>query len=187
MKIDTSKINGYEQMSAEEKLKALEAYDMEFDTSGYVKKDMFDKSASELSALKKQLKEKMSEEEQAKAKADEELQNMKAELEELKREKAIQNNTNQFLALGYEKELAEKTAKALYEGDMQVVFANQKTFQENLLKKERADILKDTPRPETGNSTKTVTREDFKKMTYLEKVELFNENQDLYNTLSKGD
>ena len=61
MKIDTSKIEGYEQMSAEEKLQALEMY--ELDTTGYVKKDVFDKTSSEVATLKKQLKERMTQEE----------------------------------------------------------------------------------------------------------------------------
>ena len=52
MKVDVSKIEGYESMSAEEKLKAIESYEFaEPDYSGYVTKDTFDKTASEYSVV----------------------------------------------------------------------------------------------------------------------------------------
>ena len=52
--IDTSKIEGYENMTAEEKVQALEAYAIaDPDYSGYVKKDTFDKTASELAQAKR--------------------------------------------------------------------------------------------------------------------------------------
>ena len=68
-KVDITKIEGYEGMTPEEKIKALEAYEIEDvqpDYSGYVKKDVFDKTASELAGVKKQLKEKMTDDEAAK-------------------------------------------------------------------------------------------------------------------------
>ena len=61
MKIDVTQIEGYENMSPEEKLKALEGFDIPSpDYSGYVKKDLYDKTASELAAKKKELKERLS-------------------------------------------------------------------------------------------------------------------------------
>ena len=64
MKIDVTQIEGYENMSPEEKLKALEGFDIPSpDYSGYVKKDLYDKTASELAAKKKELKERLSDDE----------------------------------------------------------------------------------------------------------------------------
>lgn len=185
MKIDTSKIENYESMSAEEKLKALETYEMEFDTTGYVKKDLFDKTSSEVSSLKKQLKEKLSEEEQAKLRQTEEFNAMKEKLEALEKEKSIQEHTNQFLALGYEQELAEKTAKALYEGNLKVVFENQKAFQESLVKNERANLLKDTPKPQVGNENTTVTKDILKGMSLSEKQQWAKEHPTEYENFYK--
>ena len=63
-KIDTSTIEGYSDMTPEQKIAALEAYESaEPDYSGYVKKDVFDKTASELAAKKKELNAKLSEDE----------------------------------------------------------------------------------------------------------------------------
>ena len=76
MKIRTEKIEGYKDMTLEQKLAALENYEVEEpDYSGYVTKDTFDKTASDLAATKKQLREKMSAEE-LKAKEDAVLSNV---------------------------------------------------------------------------------------------------------------
>ena len=62
--IDTSKIEGYDTMTAEEKVKAFESFNIpDPDYSGYVKKEVFDKKASEAAKLEKDLKARMTEEE----------------------------------------------------------------------------------------------------------------------------
>ena len=87
MKIDITKIEGYADMTAEEKLAALEAYEM--DTTGYVKKDLLDKATSEAAQYKRQLREKLSADEQAQAEQAEALKSMQTELETLRTEKVI--------------------------------------------------------------------------------------------------
>ena len=64
-KIDITKLEGYkDDMTAEEKLKLYESYEIaEPSYDGYIKKDTFDKTASELANVKKQLKDRMSEDE----------------------------------------------------------------------------------------------------------------------------
>ena len=117
MKIDTTKIEGYADMTAEEKLAALEAYDV--DTTGLVRKDLLDKAASEAAAYKKQLREKLSADEQAEAERQEALKSMQAELETLRAEKAVEAATKKWMGLGYSEQLATETAKAMGSGDTQ--------------------------------------------------------------------
>ena len=125
-KIDVTKIEGYADMTPEEKLKALEGYDVpDPDYSGYVKKDVFDKTASELAAKKKELTEKMSEDEQAKAKEAEERQALEEKYNALLRESAVSKNKSKLLGLGYDEKLADETAEAMADGDLDKVFKNQ--------------------------------------------------------------
>ena len=145
MKIDITKIENYENMTAEEKLAALEGY--EFDTSGYVKKDLLDKAASEAAAYKKQLREKLSDDEKAKAEHDEALKAMREELETLRTDKAIGDATKKWMSLGYDEKLAVETAKAMVSGDTERVFANHAKFIAEKEKNLRAQLLKDTPAP----------------------------------------
>ena len=151
-KIDFSTIEGFEEMTAEEKLAAIENYEIpEPDYTGYVKKDMFDKVSSEVASYKKKEFERMTEEEAAKAKAEEERAAMQARLEELERDKQINEYTAQFLGIGYDKELARETAEALQQGDMNMVFLNQSKFAAAREKALKAELLKDTPKPAAGN------------------------------------
>ena len=55
---DTIKIDGYDNMSAEQKIAALEAYEMpKTDYSGYIAKSTFDQKTSELAAANRRIKE----------------------------------------------------------------------------------------------------------------------------------
>ena len=57
-KIDTTQIEGYAEMTAEQKLAALEKMDIpeKVDLAGYVKKSVFDAKASEAAAASRELK-----------------------------------------------------------------------------------------------------------------------------------
>lgn len=142
-------IENYANMTAEEKVAALEAY--EPDMSGWVAKSVADKHASEAAAYKKQLREKMTEDEAAKAKEAEERAALKARVEELENERAVNGYVASYLGMGYDEKLAKSSAEALVKGDMATVFANQKTYADMREKNLRAEILKSTPRPEGGS------------------------------------
>ena len=187
MKISTEKIEGYADMTPEQKLAALEAYEMDDpDYSGYVTKEMFDKTASELSNTKKQLREKMSADE-IKAKEDaEKMEEIIKERDALLREKNIATNKAKFLSLGYDENLANDTAEAMVNGELDKVFANQKKHLDAVEKKIRADVLKDTPSPEGGNGSDTMTKEKFSKMSTAEQYKYSVEHPEEYKKLYGG-
>lgn len=181
MKIDVTKIEGYENMTAEEKLAALEGFEIpEPDYSGLVKKDLLDKANSEAANYKKQLREKMSEDEKKAIQQAEEIAVMKAELENLRQEKAITDLTKRWMGVGYSEELAAATAKASAEGDMDAVFKNHAKFLADREKALKAEILKSTPTPPAGDGNKKTTKEDFAKMSLAEKQKFATENPEAY-------
>lgn len=184
MKIDVTKIEGYENMTAEEKLATLEAMDIpEPDYSGWVKKDLADKYASEAAGYKKQLREKMSQDEQKAAQQDEEMSMIKAELETLRQEKAVTELTKRWMGIGYSEELATATAKASSEGDMDAVFKNHAKFLADREKALKAEMLKSTPTPPAGDGDKKTTKEDFAKMSLAEKQKFATENPEAYREI----
>lgn len=187
MKINTGKIEGYENMTLEQKLSALETYEVdEPDYSGYVLKETFDKTASELATTKKQLREKMSAEE-IKAKEDaEKYEEVVKERDALLREKTILGHKTKYLSLGYEESLANDTAEAMANGELDKVFANQKKHLESVEKKIRADVLKDTPKPEGGDGSETITKEKFSKMSIAEQHKYSVEHPEEYKKLYGG-
>lgn len=187
-KIDVSKIEGYASMSEKDKLKALEGYDLpEPDYSGYVRKEQFDKTSSELAAKKKELLEKMSADEAQKQQEKELRENMQKELEALKRENLISKNKANYIGLGYDDVLAGETAKALADGNLDKVFANQKKHLEAFEKKIKADILKSTPRPVSDGESKTMTLDAFKKMGIVQRAEFARTHPEEYKTLYEGE
>lgn len=186
-KIDTSKISGYDAMTAEEKLAALEAMEIEEpDLSGYVPKTVFDKASSELAGYKKQLRDRMSEDEAAKAKAAEDMANVMAELESLRAEKSVSEYTAQFMGIGYDEALAKSTATALQKGDMATMFKNHSKFVADRDKALKAELLKKTPTPPAGEGTKTMTREEFTKLSLDEKAKFATENPEKYKEFYGG-
>ena len=187
MKINTEKIEGYENMTPEQKLAALENYEIaDPDYTGYVRKDVFDKTASELAESKKQLREKMSADE-IKAKEDaEKMEEIIKERDTLRREKTIATHKAKFLSLGYDEKLATETAEAMANGELDKVFANQKKHLESVEKKIREDVLKDTPKPEGGNGSDTMTKEKLRGMTAVERHEYSVAHPEEYNKLYGG-
>lgn len=186
-KIDVTQIEGYAEMSAEDKLKALEGFDIpDPDYSGYVKKDVFDKTASELAGVKKQLKDKMTDDEAAKQKEQEEREELQSKYDKLLRESEISKHKAKLLALGYDEKLADETAEAMADGDMEKVFANQKKHLDSVEKRVRADALKDTPKPTPDGDSKTMTLEKFRKLSPAERAAFFEEHPEEYKELYGG-
>lgn len=150
--IDTSKIEGFDTMSADDKLKALEEYDFpEPDYSGYVKKEVFDKKASESAEWKRKHDALLTEEDKKKQDADEELTALRNKVAEMEKAKVVSDHKAQFLSLGYDEALAAETAKALAEGDNTKVFANHKKFLESHDKAFKAQLMGAGSTPPAGS------------------------------------
>lgn len=175
---DWTKIEGYrEDMTSDEKIALLEKYDPaaqvepkndpaptpapasipapapanSISMKGFVPKAQLDKVSSELAATKKQLKARMTEDEQREADRLAEQEAIKTELETLRRDKTVSSYKASCLALNYDEALADEMAVAMADGDMETVFENMKKHGLNMEKNLRAKILKETPVPPAGN------------------------------------
>ena len=150
MKIDVTTINGYEDMTQEEKLAALEAYEYDVpepDLSGLISKKRFDEVTSELAEWKRKYKAQLSEDEQRQLAHDEELTLLRQEVEASRKERELAEIKSNYLAMGYDDELAHDTAVATLEGDNKRIFQNHKTFLEAHDKAFEASLLSKTPKP----------------------------------------
>lgn len=179
MKID---IENYESMSPEEKIAALEA---NFASVAQHKANA-DKAASEAANYKKQLRERMTEDEAKAVKAAEEHAALIERAEKAERELGVINYEKAYLAMGYDENLARSSAEALARGDMESVFKNQKIYSDARDKALRTELLKQTPPPAAGASATSISKEAFDAMGYKERVALFNENPELYKQLNGG-
>ena len=177
-----------EGMTLDEINAALEGIEMPTDNSAEIDrlKNALSKSNSEAAEFKKQLRERMSAEE-VKAKEDaEKYEEVVKERDALLREKTILGHKTKYLSLGYDEALANDTAEAMANGEIDKVFANQKKHLESVEKKIRADVLKDTPKPEGGNGSETITKEKFSKMPIAEQHKYSVEHPEEYKKLYGG-
>ena len=162
MKFDTSTIDGFENMSDADKVTALLDVDLPdpVDTKNLVKKEDFDKVMSEASSYKKQLKEKMTAEETAAAEAKAAQEKLQNDYNALLKENTISKNVAKYIALGYDEKLAKSTAEALFDGDMETVFANAAKANQMLADKLKADLMRNSPRP-SGAGTSTEEESEY--------------------------
>ena len=177
MKISTDSIQGFAEMSDADKVTALLGLDVPdpVDLSGYVKKEVFDAKATEAANLSKQLKSRMTDDEAAKA--------LEEKYTELLRKSTIAEHTARYIAMpGYDEKLARETAEALFDGKMDVVFANQQKANAAYEKKLRADLVKQDPKPAGaggGNEEKDEAVEFAKKLGKQRADALKNANEGL--------
>lgn len=173
MAIEWEKIEGYvEGMSDEEKLELLEKTDFGTEkqppeppsqsepktpphNGKTISKAQFDKISSELAAAKKQLREKMTAEEAREAERQEEQEQIKQELELLRKEKQVSNYTAAFMSLKCDEQTAKAAAAALADGDTDAMFDYMKKSFIAMEKSIRTQILKDTPTPPAGDDDKS--------------------------------
>ena len=74
--------------------------------------------------------------------------------------------------------------------ELRIDFAERAELRSNTLlgvssrdKQIRAELIKGTPAPTGGNTDVTITKEQFRKMSFTERNNLYNENPELYKQL----
>lgn len=182
----TETIEGYAEMSAEEKLKALEGLDA-FDEEKW--KGIVSKANAEAKKYKDEkklaedrLKEKMSEDERAKAEAEELAKKNAEELESLRKQVKLTEMTSQYLSRGFDSDSAVKIANAMYDGDFGKVMEYEKAFSEVQKKKLEQELLRDTGRPQgNGSETHVYTKDEIMAVKDpVARQALIKENLDLF-------
>lgn len=183
MKIDTSLIDGYSEMSAQEKLSALENFEYD-DHSAEVEryKNAASKASSEAAEYKRRHKELLSEEDKKKVERDEEFNRINEELTTLKKERDVSKLKSKYLSLGYDEKLAEETALAVFEGNTEKMFENQQKFIAERDKAMKVERLKQTPKPAAGDGSTAITKAEIMKIRdATERQAMISENLELFN------
>ena len=185
---DLLKGNYRDDMSVEDIVNALKDIDMPTDMSAEVErlKTALSKSNSEAADYKRQLREKMTDDE-AKAKEDaERMEKLQKDHDALLREVNISKNKSKLIALGYDDKLADETAEAIINGDLDKVYENQKKHLDLVEKELRSKLLKETPPPDGGKSSDTMTKEKLRGMSAQERYEYSVKNPEKYKEIYGG-
>ena len=165
MKIDTTMIEGYDKMSPEEKLAALEKYEYD-DGSAEIQrlKSANTKASNEAAEYKRKYKEKLSEEEKKAQEAAEKQEQMEKELERLRLKEKVSDHKAKLLADGYDEALAQSSAEALAKGDTDTFFDNQKKFITAHDKAYKKQLMNENLEPGGGDPPAPKTKEEIMKI-----------------------
>lgn len=180
--MDTTKIEGYSEMTPEEKIAALESYEPESPDTLKLK-NALNKASAEAAEWKRQFREKQTEQERAEAEAREQAERVEKELAELRKDKQVSTFKAEYLALGYDDELASVAAEAKANGDTSKEFECQKTFNEKREAEFKATLIKDQPTLATGDtpSGKKMTKDEIISVKDMkERYRLIAENKELF-------
>ena len=156
MKVDVSKIDGFEEMSAEDKLNAVLAYEFDepkpVDNNAEITKlkAALSKANSESAEWKRQFREKQTETERAEAERAEAEKALQEELRTLKRDKVVSEYAKSCMGMGYDAALAAECAEAMADGRFNDVFAIQQRFMEAKTKEIEAAALNKQPSLTSG-------------------------------------
>ena len=142
-------------------------------------------ASADASRYKKQLQERMSEQEKAAAETQEMIAQLKAQNAELLRNQTLAEYTAGFLGIGYSEDLAKSAAVAIFDGKFAEFLATHKQFVVDHDKALSADAIRSMARPGAGGTEQSVTKEQFAKMNYNERVKLYTEQPELYKELTK--
>lgn len=152
-RIDTSVIEGYENMTAEEKLRALENFEYEDNAKENQKlRDCLSKANKEAADWKKKHNALISEDERQKQARDEEAEQLRTRVAELERGESIAKHKANLLSVGFDDKSAETAAQMIADGNIDGFFACQKKFLEEHDKTMKIELMKNTPTPPAGSA-----------------------------------
>lgn len=189
-KIDVSGIEGYADMSAEDKVKALEDFEFSENTDELTKyKNLVSQRNTEVGNLNKRIKELEAAQNGKMSEADKTISELQATVEELTKTNTFNSLKATYIGMGYSEELAGERAQAEVDGERAKAAEVERKFIEAHDKAIKADLLKDTPRPGkggTGTPDTGMTLEKLRKMAPLERKAWADAHQDEYKRLYGG-
>ena len=174
---DTSKENPQDEKSLNEQLQSALVEMAKL-------RRQLDKTSSEAADYRKKWKESLTETERASQEKAEAEAARQAEFDDMKRRLAINDLVSEYMDRQFPKEIATKIATARYDGDNETVNVIEKQMDEVKRKKWETEFLASRPELTTGvGETQTISKEQFDKMSLIEKTKLKRENEAEYNRL----
>lgn len=188
MKVDVSNIEGYAEMSAEEKVKALEALEFDDNSAELERyKSATSKANSEAAEYKRKLKALEEKAAEGTTESDKKMADLEEQIKTLQREKSITERKASFLKHGFDEDSAVKAAEAFTNGDSEAFFETLGSFITEHDKTFKADLLKSTPRPDgEGGKAPTMTLEAFRKLPQEERFKFSQDHPEEYKKLYGG-
>ena len=177
-KIDTTKIEGFDSMSAEEKLSAILGYEFEEPKTDNAEinkyKTLISKANAEAAKYKDELRAKQTEAERAEADRLENEKKLQDELNAYRTKERISSYKAQLMTAGYDAETAGQMAKDLPDGVSDSFFAASKAFLDNQKQTLLSEALDRQPKPSVGTPPTMSDAEKIEQMNLRRYIGLKN-------------
>ena len=164
VKLDTSRITGWDELSAEDKVKALLEQEIEVEQTepadAIKLKNALNKACEEAASYKKALREKQTEAERAEADRAEREKALQDELASYRNKERVSSYKAQLMAAGIDPDTADLMAKSLPEGVSDEYFQATKSFLDAHRKNAEIAALGKQPSLSVGTPPKGMTKED---------------------------
>ena len=164
VKLDTSRIAGWDELSAEDKVKALLEQEIEVEQPEPADtlrlKNALNKACEEAASYKKALREKQTEAERAEADRAEQYKALQDELASYRDKERISSYKAQLMSAGVDSDTADLMAKSLPEGVSEEYFLATKSFLDAQRKNAEIAALGKQPGLSVGTPPKGMTKED---------------------------
>ena len=144
-------------------------------------KGTLDTKLKELGDMTKKERERMSAEELERK----EIEEIKEQNAMLLKEREIVGAERRFIQSGCDADTANEGAKALIDGDFDTLFKVIDKMIESKVASEKSELLKTMPKPQGGSSKAGMTREQFNRLGYKERVELLEKDPETYNKFTQ--
>ena len=143
-----------------------------------------EKAASDAADWKKKYNATLTDAQKAAQEKAEKEAERQEQFDNLLKENTVNKLSKNFLKLGYPEDKAEEAANAQYDGDTETLFRIQSEVQQALIKQKEAEWLKSRPYVSTGvgDEKTSVTKEQFNKMGYSQRVEFKKKYPETYKS-----
>ncbi len=182
---DTTKIEGFAEMTSEEKLTAI--LNIELPDAEHLEKEMLrykeanSKANSKLAALKKQPVEPPAPVEPE----NNELFALHEEIRALKQENSISKYTAKYASMGFDAELAVKSATAAVMGEIEILIECQEQYISSVKKQVEKELVNNVAKPTSISQAITLSSADLQKMSTEERYKIFLENPEIYSSAAR--
>lgn len=143
-----------------------------------------EKAASDAADWKKKYNATLTDAQKAAQEKAEKEAERQEQFDRLLKENTVNKLAKNFLKLGYPEDKAEEAANAQYDGDTETLFRIQSEIQQSLVKQAEAEWIKNRPPVATGagDEKTAVTKEQFNKMGYAQRVEFKRKYPETYKS-----
>ena len=182
-RFDTSTIEGYDSMTAEEKVSALENFEFDnFSDEVERLKSSVSKANSEAAGYKRRLSEVSKGKDAELTEKDELLKALTDKVTKLENEQKANELKMRFVGVGCNTKIAEESANAIIGGDIDAFFKSQEEFIKEHDRQKELEMLKKTPRPGNAPTKKYTSKDDIlaiedsaeRRQAIAANIELFN-------------